>query len=257
MDTVYLAGGDDGSGVEKGAGEIGSDLLVGGGQSGTALIGTLEFWGIESARSANGRRANDQNGRNGHLRLDRSFADLVYERSDALCGRPGIVVWMRELKVVGAEHEDDEREGRIDLDALGEAFASVASELERVVPNGAASVEAVFDDADFPITGVKRVFENAGPAVVEGEALASAGDDAPGEGVGVEEELMHWFHLLNYQKLNTETQRHRGRIGEGPGLALGVPWTGRGISSLPFLEMTNRKRTFKHVTSRIPILASN
>ena len=55
---------------------------------------------------------------------------------------------MHRLKIVRAEHEDDEAQRRIDFNALLDSGEAVASRLERIVPDGATAVQAVLDHAD-------------------------------------------------------------------------------------------------------------
>ena len=47
---------------------------------------------------------------------------------------------MAKLKVIRAKHEDDERQGRMHLDTLGEPFAAIAAGFEWIVPNCAATI---------------------------------------------------------------------------------------------------------------------
>ena len=65
---------------------------------------------------------------------------------DPLGRVPGVVL-MDRLKIVRAKHEDDERERRIDFDALLDSCKTVSSRLERIVPDGATAVQAILDHA--------------------------------------------------------------------------------------------------------------
>ena len=84
--------------------------------------------------------------RHGHIRLDRRAANRPDDGRNTLSRMRGIVL-VHGLKIVRAEHEDQKRQRRIDFDALLDSCEAVASWLERIVPHGAAAVQAVLDHA--------------------------------------------------------------------------------------------------------------
>src|SRR5688572_16298102 len=103
---------------------------------------------------------------------------------------PGVVL-VDGLKVVRTEHEDYQREGRVDLHALLDAVQCVAPWLERIVPRRSAAVEAVFDHTDL-VTGIdERPLHDAGPALVERETTARVRDDSPRQRITVDQDLQH------------------------------------------------------------------
>jgi len=61
---------------------------------------------------------------------------------------------------------------------LLKADAAISTRLERIVPNSAATVEAVFHDSDTMANIVECIFEDAGPAIVKSEAVAGIGNDS-------------------------------------------------------------------------------
>jgi hypothetical protein len=179
-------------GVEEVAAEVCGGLAIGVGEADASLCSVAKPEGHVSQGNTNRRRADDENRRYRHTRFDGGFADFSYERGDPERSRPGIAEWVRELKVVGAEHEDDERERRVALDALGESAGAVTAGLEGIVPDGAAAVKAVFDHADVLAVVIQGAFDDAGPALVELETLACAGNEPPAKGIRVNKNRVHW-----------------------------------------------------------------
>ena len=55
-------------------------------------------------------------------------------------GRMPGVVRVHRLEIVGPEHQDDEGQGRMDFDALGQSVEAAAARFERVVPDGAPAL---------------------------------------------------------------------------------------------------------------------
>ena len=98
---------------------------------------------------------------------------------------------VHRLKVVRAQHEDDERQRRVDLDPLLEPDASVAPRLEGIVPHGASAVQAVLDDANVVTRCHERMFHDTGPARRERPPLPRVRNDAPRQRVGVDQNLLH------------------------------------------------------------------
>ncbi|MNT18900.1 hypothetical protein D3C72_1541270 [compost metagenome] len=89
---------------------------------------------------------------------------------------------MHRLKIVVAEHQDHQCQRRVDLDTLRQSLQPVAPGLEGIVPDRAAAVQAVFDDAHRrAAVGIQRQFQAARPAHRKRQPLARAGDDPPGQ----------------------------------------------------------------------------
>src|SRR5262249_22804488 len=104
-------------------------------------------------------------------------------------GLPGVVIVDR-LEVVRAQHEDHERQRRVDLDALLQTIEAAAPWLVGIVPHRAAAVQAVLDDA-YPMAGRRQLtLHDARPPALEREAPAGGRDDSPGERIPVHEDLL-------------------------------------------------------------------
>src|SRR3954453_5998260 len=176
--------------IEEMASERDRDLALSCSESGRSSRAAGELRCDRTARLFHGRRSDDQDRRNRHAWFDRRLPDCTYERRDPLGRKPGIVL-MHGLEIVRAEHHDDQRERRIDFDALREPGETIASRLERIVPHSAPAVQAIFDDANRSASREQRVLQHARPACVELEAFAGIGNDAPREGIGVYEYLLH------------------------------------------------------------------
>jgi hypothetical protein len=69
------------------------------------------------------------------------------KRGNALRRRPSVIVRMAKLKIVGSQHEDDERQRRIDLDALRQALKPVPAWFEWVIPRCTSPIQAIFNDS--------------------------------------------------------------------------------------------------------------
>ena len=78
---------------------------------------------------------------------------------------------MHRLKVVGAEHQDHQRQRRVDFNPLLQAGHAVASGLEGVVPHRAAAVQTILDDARLAACLNQLTLEDPGPAAFEHEPL--------------------------------------------------------------------------------------
>ena len=98
---------------------------------------------------------------------------------------------MAELEIIRSEHQDDQRQRRMNFHALCQTFETVPARLEWIVPHRAAPIQAVFHHAYSPGGGVHFAFKNARPTLIEGQSVTRAGDDAPGQRVGVNENLLH------------------------------------------------------------------
>src|SRR5437879_7689529 len=117
----------------------------------------------------------------------------------------------------------------MDLDTLRQPAMSVAAWLEGVVAHGAPSVQAICDHAHPPAGGVQLVFEHAWPTLIKRQPLASIRNDAPGQRIRVDENLLH---------------RHCGTVYRTRGLCgAGAPSTSSGAGSRPPLLTLNLNLT--------------
>src|SRR5262249_6333886 len=139
-------------------------------------------------------RGDHQNLRNWHSRLDRSFTNRLDQRRDALSRVPGLVR-MHRLKVISAKHDDDQRQGCVDLHTLRKPDETVASGFERIFPDGAAAVQAIFNHDD-AAGAIESGLHDARPTAFEGKAFPRHGNDSPRHGVTVNEDAM--LHGDNY-----------------------------------------------------------
>jgi hypothetical protein len=88
-------------------------------EAGALSFRVVELGRDRAARRRDRRRRDDENRRHRHPRFDRRTADGGDQSGDALRRVPrGVIV--HRLEVVGAEHEDDQGQRRVDLDALRE-----------------------------------------------------------------------------------------------------------------------------------------
>src|SRR5262245_1868505 len=125
---------------------VASNIREGRGESNAFLRGACELSSDWPFWLLNRRRSNDENPGNRHPWLDRRSADCVNQRGHSLRRVP-CMMGMHRLKVVGAQHEDDHIERRVDLDTLFKSHQPVSAGLERIVKRCAATVETVFNDA--------------------------------------------------------------------------------------------------------------
>src|SRR5437899_2181639 len=98
-----------------------------------ASVGAEELRRDRPARRSDGRRRHHQNVRTRHPRLDRGAANGANERRHPLRRVPRIVL-MHGLEVVGTEHDDHERQRRVDLDTLLDPYGSASAWLVRLLP---------------------------------------------------------------------------------------------------------------------------
>jgi hypothetical protein len=140
MHAINPAASCNASRVKEMTTETGGNLHIGVRQTGASLLGATKFRRNTSPWRADLRWANYQNWWNGHSWLDGRLSDFVDQRSDALSRRPSVIVGMAELKVVRSQHKDDERQWRIDLNALCEALKPVPTWFEWVVPDGTSTI---------------------------------------------------------------------------------------------------------------------
>ena len=167
-----------------------TDLCVGCGKPNTLVLSARKFGRDGPLWSSDRWRHHHLYGRNGHARLDGRRANRRNQCRHALRGVPG-VVGVHRLKIVSAPHEDHQRQWRMDFDALRQSLQSAATGLEGVSPHRSASVQAILNDPGFVARSFQRKLKNARPALLERQALTGQGNNAPGEGVGVDEDLLH------------------------------------------------------------------
>ncbi len=125
-----------------------------------------------------------------YTRLDGGAANRPHDGRDPLRRVPG-GMRVHRLKIIGPEHHDDQRQRRVDLDSLLDARQSVAAALERVIPGRPPSVEAILNDPDFVAGGDQGQLHHPRPAGLERQSATRARDDAPGQRVGIDEDLLH------------------------------------------------------------------
>jgi hypothetical protein len=89
------------------------------------------------------------------------------------------VVLVHGLKVVCAQHENDQVQGRVDFHTLGQTRKPVTPGFERVIPDGAPPVQAVFYNSNLVASRDKRDFHDARPAEFECETLPCVWNDPP------------------------------------------------------------------------------
>ena len=145
-------------------------------------------------------RGNDEHLGHGHAGLDRCRANRLHECRDALRAVPRIGA-VNRLKIVRAEHQYHERQGRVDLDALREAREAVTAGLERIFPDGAAAVQAILDHAHAASCAHEKVFHDTGPTLRERQPFARARHQAPAQRIAVDEDLLHPMCLPRFGAL--------------------------------------------------------
>ena len=77
------------------------------------------------------------------------------------------------------------------LDSLCQSLQTIAARFERIFPDRAAPVQAVFGDSHGLAEMVQLFFEHAGPAIFKRQPLASVGNDSPGQGIRVNQNMEH------------------------------------------------------------------
>jgi hypothetical protein len=102
---------------------------------------------------------------------------------------------MHGLKIVRTKHEDDERERRIDFDALLDSGQPAPSRFERIVPDRSTPIQAVFDHAHRKAVTHQLPLQNAGPSLFEQKPAPGAGNNAPGQRVAIDQNLFHRVRL--------------------------------------------------------------
>src|ERR1700687_172946 len=109
VDTVNDARGGHGRGIKEAAVVLRGDLFVGVGPADASVLSALKFWRDRSLGSLDWGRRHDQDLGDWHIRFNRRATDGAYERGQSLRGMPRRVL-VRELEIVSAEHDDDERQ---------------------------------------------------------------------------------------------------------------------------------------------------
>jgi hypothetical protein len=155
-----------------------------------SLIGTAKLLRPLSLRSANQRRRNNQYRRPRHPRLNRCLPNRFHQRCDTPRRRPHIVVRMSELKIVRPQHQDHQRQRRINLNALADPFQSTATRFERVVPNRPPPVHAIFNHPDLVPRRIQRIFHHAWPALFKRQSFTSTGNNPPAQRIGIHQNLL-------------------------------------------------------------------
>lgn len=136
------------------------------------------------------RRGCHEDSRRRHPRFERSTSDGVQDRPQTLSRLPG-VVRMHGLEVICPQHDDDKAQGGIHFDPLFNAYQSIASGLERILPNCPPSIEAIFDDANLCPSVGQGALHHAGPTRVEREPFPGIGNNTPAQGIAEDQDLMH------------------------------------------------------------------
>src|SRR6185295_20376826 len=85
----------------------------------------------------------------------------------------------------------------MDFNPLRQSHDAVPSRFERILPDGAPSIQTIFDDAHAAFAGVQFVFHHAGPTFVECKPFSGKWDDAPGERISVNENVLHESDLIS------------------------------------------------------------
>ena len=173
------------------AGQRGADGTVGFGKSRTSVVGSVKLRSNRAFRRLDRGRTNDQNRRHRHARLDWRVTDFVDQRGHPLGRGPGVVVRVGELKVVGPEHQNDERQWRVDLDTLRQTSQAIPAWFERIFPDRAPPIQTVLDHPHPPAKIMKAVFEYPRPPFVERQSPTCVGNNPPSERVRVHENVAH------------------------------------------------------------------
>src|SRR6266446_2613393 len=98
---------------------------------------------------------------------------------------------MRKLKIIRSQHKNDERQRRVNLNSLRQTSKSLSPRFEWVIPYGAPAVQTIFNQPQLVAGGVELVLDHARPALVKRQSIAGVGDDAPGQRIGVNQNVIH------------------------------------------------------------------
>src|SRR5262249_58366387 len=85
----------------------------------------------------------------------------------------------------------------------------MAAGLERVVPGRPPPVEAILDDPDLVAGGDQGPLHHPWPAGLERQSAPRARDDAPGQRVGIDEDLLHPLPSASRGQTSTGNPSHR------------------------------------------------
>ena len=166
VDAIDATRRRDRSGIEVLASKDGADLTVSRRKTGGLRRGTYELRCDWALGGAYGWRNHDQDRWNGHARLHGSLSDASHKRCYTLRCMPGRVR-MHGLKVIRAEHQDDEREWRVHLYFLSKSSESVATRQEGVFKHGSTAVQAILQNPDLESSLHQDPFEDAWPALIK------------------------------------------------------------------------------------------
>lgn len=176
--------------VEKAAMQFSCNLAIRFPESHTSLFGAGEFRRDCSSRCLNRRRRHNENIRRRHAGFDRCLTDRANQCRDPLSRVPGIML-VHRLEVVRPQHHNDHRQWRIHLNALLNAETSVATWLERILPDSSPTIQAVLDDPHVMARSKKFGLDYTWPPRHEWKPLPGIGNDPPGQGIGVDQDLIH------------------------------------------------------------------
>ena len=99
------------------------------------------------------------------------------------------------LEIVGTQHQDHQGERRVDLNALRQPLQTVAAGLVGILPDRTAPVKAVLVHPNIVALGSQRGLHDPGPARLERQAAAGEWNDAPGQRIGVNQDVPHSLPL--------------------------------------------------------------
>src|SRR6185369_14484493 len=109
MNAIYPAGARDTACIEAVAAQFGRNSLICVGQSRGPLLGAGKLWRYGPLGKRNWRRTYYEDRGHRHARFNWSPSDFVNQRPNSFRCRPCIVERMRELEIVRAEHQNNER----------------------------------------------------------------------------------------------------------------------------------------------------
>src|ERR1019366_4583877 len=83
----------------------------------------------------------------------------------------------------------------MNLDALRKPDQTIAPRLERIIKHGAATIQAIFDDAYGPLRLRESKFHDTRPARFERQTPARHRNDAPRKRIRIDHHVLHGFTL--------------------------------------------------------------
>jgi len=176
------------SGVQKAAAELARHLFEVPGQILRLLVGPRKGIVKACARNAGGRRCNQQHLGCAAVRSEFAALDHFDER---LCRAGNIPGGKTKpvLQIVGAQHQSHQVEGVVRLQDRDErALAALVLALDRIGPDGGASVQPLGDDQ---VIGPKIARQQRHPALFERVACLRDRIVAPRVRVTVAEDRLH------------------------------------------------------------------